>query len=170
LGDALLNYRRELYHSAGGGAVVTPRLSLSAPTGDAKHGFGSGRPGLQAELCVSLRPTGWLALHENLGTALPLSSRQGEASVNLGQSVIWLVHQRVNVLTEVLWTHPTDAGRRTSDDELHVSPGVRAAFDVTDELQLVPGLAVPIGLGKSRGERQIFFYLSIEHALPAAVI
>ena len=29
--------------------------------------------------------------------------------------------------------------------------------------EIVPGLAVPIGIGPSRGDRQVFFYLSFEH-------
>jgi hypothetical protein len=31
-------------------------------------------------------------------------------------------------------------------------------------MQIVPGFGVPIGLGPSRGERDLFVYLSIEHA------
>mgnify|MGYP003416988619 CR=1 FL=1 len=31
------------------------------------------------------------------------------------------------------------------------------------DLQIVPGISVPIGIGPSRGETAIFFYLSLEH-------
>jgi hypothetical protein len=30
-------------------------------------------------------------------------------------------------------------------------------------LQIAPGVAVPIGVGPSRGERSLFVYLSFEH-------
>jgi hypothetical protein len=30
-------------------------------------------------------------------------------------------------------------------------------------MQIVPGIAVPLGIGPSDGERSIFLYLSIEH-------
>ena len=44
-----------------------------------------------------------------------------------------------------------------------ISPGVRAAFNFASGLQIVPGLAFPIGIGPSHGERSAFFYLSFEH-------
>jgi hypothetical protein len=30
-------------------------------------------------------------------------------------------------------------------------------------MQIVPGFGVPIGVGRSRGERDLFFYFSVEH-------
>ena len=44
-----------------------------------------------------------------------------------------------------------------------MSPGVRAAFDLPSGLQIVPGVAVPFGVGPSDGERGVFVYLSFEH-------
>ena len=41
--------------------------------------------------------------------------------------------------------------------------GVRTAFDFASGMQIVPGLAFPIGVGPSRGERSVFVYLSLEH-------
>ena len=49
--------------------------------------------------------------------------------------------------------------RRT---EATVSPGVRAAINLPGSLQIVPGFAVPIGVGPSRGKNAIFVYLSVE--------
>jgi hypothetical protein len=40
---------------------------------------------------------------------------------------------------------------------------VRAAFDFDSGLQIVPGIAAPIGIGPSGGETALFFYLSLEH-------
>ncbi|HZK78257.1 MAG TPA: hypothetical protein VFC35_05065 [Gemmatimonadaceae bacterium] len=44
-----------------------------------------------------------------------------------------------------------------------ISPGVRAAFNFASGLQIVPGIAFPIGVGPSSGERGAFIYLSFEH-------
>jgi hypothetical protein len=44
-----------------------------------------------------------------------------------------------------------------------VSPGIRWALDFKCGLEIVPGLAFPIGVGPSRGEHAVFLYLSLEH-------
>jgi len=49
--------------------------------------------------------------------------------------------------------------------EFFVSPGVRWAYVLKNSLIVSPGVAVPIGIGQSRGENGIFFYLSFEHLL-----
>lgn len=46
---------------------------------------------------------------------------------------------------------------------MFVSPGVRWAHDFDSGLQIVPGIAVPLGLGPSHADRAVFFYLSFEH-------
>jgi hypothetical protein len=40
---------------------------------------------------------------------------------------------------------------------------VRWAFNFKSGLQVVPGVAVPFGVGSSAGERGLFLYLSFEH-------
>jgi hypothetical protein len=44
-----------------------------------------------------------------------------------------------------------------------VSPGVRWAHNFKNGLQIVPGVAVPVGVGSSQGEVGVIFYLSFEH-------
>jgi hypothetical protein len=44
-----------------------------------------------------------------------------------------------------------------------ISPGIRWAYNFKSGLQIVPGIAVPIGAGPSRNERGIILYLSFEH-------
>jgi hypothetical protein len=57
----------------------------------------------------------------------------------------------------------------TGDDETSdfksflISPGIRGAFNFSSGLQIVPGIAIPIGVGPSSGERGLFLYLSFEH-------
>jgi hypothetical protein len=46
-----------------------------------------------------------------------------------------------------------------------ISPGVRWAHNFKSGLQIVPGFAIPVGVGPSTGERGIFLYLSFEHPL-----
>ena len=53
----------------------------------------------------------------------------------------------MNVLVETAWEREDVLGEVT--ESLFVSPGVRAAFDV-GRVQVVPGLAVPIGVGAYR--------------------
>lgn len=53
-----------------------------------------------------------------------------------------------------------ETSRRRS---LFISPGVRWAYNLADDLQVVPGIAVPIGVGPSRRDYGIFLYLSFEH-------
>jgi hypothetical protein len=40
---------------------------------------------------------------------------------------------------------------------------VRAAFNFSSGLQIVPGIAAPLGAGSSSGEKGVFVYLSFEH-------
>jgi hypothetical protein len=46
---------------------------------------------------------------------------------------------------------------------IYTSPGVRWAFNRKSGLQIVPGVALPVGIGPSAGERGLFLYLSFEH-------
>ena len=73
---------------------------------------------------------------------------------------------RFNVLLETLWTG-TEAvvgkGQTQLSHSLLISPGVRWAYNFKSGLQIVPGIAVPMGVGPSRGERGVIAYLSFEH-------
>jgi hypothetical protein len=146
LEDVMLNYRHQIL-AADGRIALAPRLSVLLPAG-------SGEPGAQVNLPVSLelRP---IVIHLNAGaTARP--ETEEPTSVFAGGSLIWLATSKINLLCEV-W------GTTEDEDALLVSPGVRGAIDVGG-LQIVPGLAVPIGVGPSEGTRAIFAYLSFEHA------
>jgi hypothetical protein len=117
-------------------------------------------------LPVSLALSPAFAAHTNAGvTLLPNigdveGSTESEVEISLGQSVVWLAHPRLNLLVEALWSR-TEAGDVVAESLL-VSPGVRAAFNL-GSTQIVPGLAVPIGVGASSRERYAFLYLSVEH-------
>jgi hypothetical protein len=77
-----------------------------------------------------------------------------------------LARPTFNFLVEVVWTRDeavTGPGRTAASDGLLVSPGIRWAHNFTSGLQIVPGVAFPIGVGPSAGNDAVFLYLSFEH-------
>jgi hypothetical protein len=172
IGDVLLNYRFQVPMAPGSRTAASPRLSLVLPTGHDEWGQGSGALGVDVNLPLSIEFSPWLVSHSNLGGGWTPSARNelGEEAtargVFIGQSLIWLAHPKFNVMLEALWSRDESvvANDRTAwTRSFLVSPGVRAAFDLPSGLQIVPGIAVPIGVGPSDGERGVFVYLSFEH-------
>lgn len=172
LGDLLLNYRYQILAS-GGRVALAPRLSAVLPTGDPASGHGAGGAGVQVNLPLSVE-LGSLVTHTNVGATLIPSaeSAAGDSAAtfswSVGQSVIWLVHPKVNLMLEGVFTRAeavTGEDLTDSADSLVLSPGIRGALDLPGGLQVVPGLAVPIGIGPSEGELLIFGYLSFEHPI-----
>jgi hypothetical protein len=51
-----------------------------------------------------------------------------------------------------VWTH-----------DFFLSPGMRWAYNFRNGLQIVPGIAAPIGVAPSWGEKGFILYLSFEH-------
>jgi hypothetical protein len=58
---------------------------------------------------------------------------------------------------------PDGAGGTSRDEQLLLSPGIRWAYDFANGMQIVPGVAMPLGVGPSRGGRSVFLYFSVEH-------
>jgi hypothetical protein len=171
-GDTALNYRYQLIGSGETKVAIAPRFSMLLPTGDHKFGRGSGGVGVQTNLPFSIQHSSHFVTHWNAGaTWVPhaLNERRESASTmafNLGQSVVWLAKPRFNVLLETLWTSSEVVGgaRKTQkSQDLYVSPGVRWAYNFESGLQIVPGLAVPVGVGPCAGEKGLIMYLSFEH-------
>jgi len=165
LSDVALHYR---YQWAGGRALaVAPRISVLLATGDQDRELGAGAPGIQVNLPSSLAwPRGWVA-HTNLGASYTWSAGGTPArrGVNLGQSLVWLVDPTLNVLVELAWDRSEAVGvdARDRSESLVLSPGVRWAHDFPGSLQVVPGIAFPIGIGAARGRHALLLYLSFEH-------
>jgi len=170
LGDVAVNYR---YQLAGTERLsVAPRLSLVLPTGRARSDLGSGALGVQANLPVSVSVASQLVTHWNAGATITPSAKNAVAdeattkAYNLGASVVWLARPTFNFLVEVVWTRDeavTGPGRTTASEGLLVSPGIRWAHNFSNGLQIVPGIAFPIGVGPSAGDNALFLYLSFEH-------
>ena len=172
IGDIFLNYRYQLVGNGDTRVAFSPRLSAIFPAGDATVGRGSGSFGLQTNLPLSVVVNKKLVTHWNMGaTFLPNAEatstrRAGTAGYNFGQSFIWLVRSRFNVMLETVFVRSqvVVASNRTGwTSSLFLSPGVRWAYNFKNGLQIVPGIGVPIGLGPSAGERAILLYLSFEH-------
>ena len=89
--------------------------------------------------------------------------------------MIYAVTDRFNVLLEVVWNSDQGLQEKTRrgerfpyadrdrSEDVVLSPGLRWAINLPGELQIVPGLAFPIGLSDDAIDYGVFFYLSIEH-------
>lgn len=172
IGDVLLNYRYQLVGSGYTRVAFAPRLSLILPTGDPSRGRGGGGFGVQTNLPLSVVLKPKLVSHWNAGaTFVPNAKNEAgdrafSAGYNLGQSFIWLAHPRFNVLLETVFSDMQSViapGRTEWSRSLQISPGIRWAYNFKNGLQIVPGVAVPIGAGPSAGERGLLLYLSFEH-------
>ena len=172
VGDVILNYRYQLLGNGSARVAFAPRLSVLLPTGDFRRQLGMGGTGIQVNLPLSVVVNRKLVTHWNAGTTITPSARNpaGDCATtvgyNLGQSFIWRVRPRFNGMLETVWVdveRVTALGRTTRERVLLLNPGIRWAHNFKSGLQIVPGIAVPIGVGPSRGEKGIFLYLSFEH-------
>ena len=171
LGDLAINYRRQVPWGADAPVWFAPRLSLVLPTGSVRKGTGAGGLGVQFNLPLSVRVNRALVTHWNAGASLTraenvLARRATVRSVAAGASAIWLLAPTFNVMLETLWDRTEeldDLGARDALNHFVIVPGFRGAINLPRDLQIVPGIGVPIGIGPSRGERDLFLYLSFEH-------
>ena len=172
VGDIALNYRYQLAFDDATGHALAPRLSVILPTGDADLGRGTSSVGVQVNLPASLGLHRTLVTHWNIGgtwrpSARALSGgRVATRDVTAGASVIWMPKRAVNLMLEFAWAREEDAvgaDTRVAGESAWLSPGMRVAIDFPSGLQIVPGVAFPIGVGPSDGDERLLFYLSFEH-------
>jgi len=171
-GDVALNYRYQLLGDGDAKVAISPRLSVLLPTGNEKQGYGRGATGIQVMFPISYVLSDSFVAHSNIGATRTPNAKNtdGEKATTqdlaLGQSFIWLAHPRFNVMLEYVHTRsqavvgPSQTQVQTAT---YLSPGIRWAYNFPSGLQIVPGIAVPIGVGASHGEKAIFLYLSFEH-------
>jgi len=172
LGDTYLNYRYQLHGMNEEDKVaISPRFSLILPTGNYRRGAGNGSLGFQFNFPVSVKHSDKIVTHWNAGATFTprardvLGNRANTSGVNLGQSTVFLVKNNFNVLVETAWNRLSSviANSRTATGyTLFLNPGIRWAWNFKNGLQIVPGLAAPIGIGPSYGQSGIFLYLSFE--------
>lgn len=172
LGDIELNYRYQLIGNGDSRLACAPRLSLILPTGDEKKGLGQGGTGIQFNIPVSAVLAKKLVAHVNAGMTYTPSAKSASGDkdstkgYNLGESFIWLAAPVFNVMLETVWNSVENVvgkNMKEHDDSLFISPGIRWAHNFKSELQIVPGIAFPIGAGPSNHEHGVIFYLSFEH-------
>jgi hypothetical protein len=172
LGDVALNYRYQLAGNAEARTAVAPRLSILLPTGNEREGRGAGSVGFQANIPMSLVLSKAIVTHWNAGATMTPSARNAlgdratTASVNFGASLVWRFRPSVNFLVETVVER---AGTVVAQSQVLsatrwvISPGIRWAFDLPNQLQIVPGVAYTIGLDKGTSANALFLYLSFEH-------
>ena len=172
LGDLAVNYRLQAVGSGSTRVAFSPRATLIVPTGSVSMERGMGGFGFQANLPLSVVVAKHFVTHWNAGaTIIPhaknaVGDRALVTGWNLGQSVIWQARPRFHVMLETLWTRTESVAgpsRTQHEDAAFVSPGVRWAYNFENGLQIVPGIAMPVGVGPSTGEKGLLLYLSFEH-------
>lgn len=172
LGDIALNYRYQLVgRSPEAALLMAPRVSLLLPTGSRERGRGNGGLGVQVNLPLTWVPLPRLATHWNAGVTIVPRARfpgaPGATTVgwNVGASAIYLASDRINFMLEGVRISNQIVGLdgSTSRGAITIlSPGVRGAFDFASGLQIVPGAAYAIGMGRDQADA-VLVYLSFEH-------
>jgi Putative MetA-pathway of phenol degradation len=171
-GDVALNYRYQLLGDGEAKFAISPRFTVLLPTGDEKKGRGAGATSYQINVPLSWVLTKTLVSHWNLGATYVPKAKNSDAETadlnqrNAGLSLVWLARDRFNLMLEYVWNQGESVagpGQKEKTRSAFISPGIRWAYNFPSGLQIVPGIAFPIGVGPSREERAIFFYLSFEH-------
>ena len=171
VGDTLLNWRYQVVSTDR--LAVAPRVSAVLPTGDAKRERGAGGAGVDVNLAISVTASDRLVFHSNAGgMVVPHAkaddgSRAAAMGMRFGQSAVWLLVPRVNLLVEAVVSREriTHApGSVSWENGLTISPGIRWAYNRSGGMQIVPGLAMPIDVHRQRRQGfGIFGYFSVEH-------
>ncbi len=179
VGDTFLNYRYQALEEGPGKPAFAPRFSLLIPTGNRDKGTGNGVVGYQWSLPFSKKVAPRLALHANLGvTYLPhvqspldngqLSPKRSLVSSWVGGSAIYALLPRLHLMLEwlaIIQDNINGAGRPVRTFNPLLSPGFRAAIVNEEDLQIVAGVGVPIGLNRQANNLAGFLYFSVEHKL-----
>jgi Putative MetA-pathway of phenol degradation len=167
LADIRLNYRFQALMEAERTPAFAPRFSFVTPTGDAGKGFGHDRLGYEVNLPFSKIVSDRWTIHFNAGgSVFPDVKRHDLWNWNLGASAIYAVEENFNLMLETVagWNEDVDLARKVDRTMTAlISPGVRYAFNLPNDLQIVGGAAVPIGLTSDSPDWGLFFYLSVEH-------
>ena len=161
-GDMVVNYRYQLRGDADALVAVSPRISVILPTSET-----GSASGFEAQVPASIVLGRQLVAHTNAGATIVSietigSKRERMETISLGQSLVWLALPNLNLMLEALWER--DDFRGGSARRATLAPGVRGALNLASGMQIVPGVALPIGIGPSKGERSVFLYLSVEHS------
>jgi hypothetical protein len=171
-GDIALNYRYQAIYL--NRFAFSPRLSLLFPTGNWEKELGAGVAGYQLSLPFSYLLSTKIATHYNLGVTFTPDAKKADGSkfdqtvFNYGLSLILLLSKNFNFMFEIVGNRTfikADNSNTVTTNSLFINPGMRYAINFKSGLQIVPGIAVPIGIDSSNGASGIYAYLSFEHPL-----
>jgi hypothetical protein len=172
--DMRLNYRLQAFMEDKYTPAFAPRLSLVIPTGDSDKDFGTGVVGYEFNLPFSKIVSDRWTLHFNAGMSVFPNAHQSRhlTNYNVGASAIYAVSRDFNLMLEALagWNEDIAEGVFAFEETVErsttaiISPGVRYAFNLPNDAQLVIGAALPIGLTSDSPDWGMFFYCSFEHA------
>jgi len=167
LADIRLNYRFQALFETERTPAFAPRFSFVTPTGDAGKGFGHDRLGYEVNLPFSkIVSDRWTINFNAGGSVFPDVKGHDLWGWNLGASAIYAVSENFNLLLETVAGRNEDVDLARKVDRTTtalISPGVRYAFNLPGDLQIVAGAAVPVGLTSDSPDWGVFFYLSFEH-------
>ena len=168
--DVRLNYRLQVLTETESRPAFAPRLTLVLPTGD--DDFGLGHTGFETNLPFSKIVSDRWSVHFNAGMSIFPDVRDRDlTNYNLGASAIYAVSRDLNLMLETVagWNEDVDpAGKAGRETAALISPGVRYALNLPGDLQIVTGVAVPIGVTSDSPDWGMFFYLSFEHPFTRA--
>lgn len=169
VGDALLNYRYQLWTESDGWPAFSPRVSLVLPTAGRERGLDT--LGYQVNLPFSKQLDDFY-VHWNAGfTSFPgvefeaIDETTGEPieetlfRPHVSGSVIWRARPMVHPMLEAVFRSEDFPGGRTS--LLTLSPGIRLGRNYGDH-QLVVGGALPVTFYDGGSDAALLLYLSYE--------
>lgn len=174
LGDVLLNYRFQLANTDT--IAIAPRVSIIVPTGDYKKGSGNGVVGMQFNQSVSVKVNDAWTNHWNAGFTFTPDAKDAAGNtaslvaVNFGTSVVFNLTNDTNLLCEFVMNNEesvTGQDTKESETSYYVLPGIRSAFHVGKDTEIVPGIGALIGAGPSAVDHEagVFVYFSVESEL-----
>lgn len=173
-GDVQLEYNYGLIGSSSSRITVSPGIGLTLPTGSWKKELGAGGPAVSFNLPVGVMLGKRFGSNSAFEITYTRSAKNEDGDkadtlgYEFGQSFVWYAKPKLNFLIDAVWERSqeiTGPGSKKNENEFMVSPGVRWAYVLKNGLVISPGVAVPAGVGPSRGEYGVFFYLSFEHLI-----
>ena len=130
--------------------------------------------GYEFNLPFSKIPSDRWTLHFNAGMSVFPNAHQSHhlTNYNIGASAIYAISRDFNLMLETLagWNEDIAEGVFAFEETVErgttaiISPGVRYAFNLPNDAQLVIGAALPVGLASDSPDWGMFFYCSFEHA------
>ena len=173
-GDVKFEYSYFLLGNNSSRVTVSPGFGVSLPTGNARKELGFGAASYSAKVPVSVMITKRVQSNSTFEAGFTPRAKNTEGDranlygYEIGQSFVWLAKPKLNFLIEAVWEKSQKVigqNLKEYEEEFYISPGVRWAYTFKNGLTVIPGVAVPFGIGASRGERGIFFSIAFEHSI-----